>query len=212
MKTYLRKTRKPETNIPLSPKIICSVFILLLGTGLGIFSKWLDNLAISDSIWWNHILEILDLGNVFSSLAIWLLIALAIAVYSKTPVRAGLNVFLFFAGMCISYHLYTIVFSGFDPQNYMKLWYGLTLCSPLAAFICWYGKGKTALSLAIDIAVLGGMILACFSIGFWYFDLNNIINVFIFVCSVIVLYSVPQQILVGLLGGVLLAFGIRLVI
>ena len=47
-------------------KIINTFLIFLFGVILGIFSKWLDNLSIDDSVWWQHILGILNLRNVFS--------------------------------------------------------------------------------------------------------------------------------------------------
>lgn len=118
MKEWLDNIRTPERNIKLSTHIAYSILILLLGIILGLFSKWLDNTSIDDAIWWQHILGALDLGIVFSDIAIWFLIALAISVYSKTPLKAGLNVFLFFCGMCVSYHLYTIAFCGFNPKRY----------------------------------------------------------------------------------------------
>ena len=142
MKAWLYKIRTPNRDIKLSPQITYSILILLFGIALGVFSKWLDNMGINDAIWWQRILGIIDLRNVFSEFAIWLLIALAISVCSGSPLRAGLNVFLFFVGMCISYHLYTIVCAGFNPQRYMMIWYGFTLLSPALAFICWYGKEK----------------------------------------------------------------------
>lgn len=43
---------------------------------------------------------------------IWLLIALIISIYSKTPFRASLNVFLFFVGMAVKYHLYLHIYVG----------------------------------------------------------------------------------------------------
>ena len=212
MKAWLYKIRTPNRDIKLSLHITYSILILLFGIALGVFSKWLDNMGINDAIWWQHILGIIDLRNVFSEFAIWLLIALAISVYSSSPLRAGLNVFLFFAGMCISYHLYTIVFAGFNPQRYMMIWYGFTLLSPVLAFICWYGKGKTKVSLIIDTLILAVMMSECFAIGFWYFDITRIINVIIFIGSVVILYSEPKQTVVSLLGAVVLSYAFRVII
>ena len=212
MKVWLCKIRTPNRDIKLSAQITYSLLILLLGILLGVFSKWLDNMGINDAIWWQHILGILDLRNVFSEFAIWFLIALAISVYSSTPLRSCLNVFLFFTGMCISYHLYTIVFAGFNPQRYMMIWYGFTLLSPILAFVCWYGKGKTKVSLIIDMLILAVMMSVCFTIGFWYFDIPRIINVTIFFCSVAILYSEPKQTAINLLGAVVLSYASRMLI
>ncbi|MCH5188442.1 MAG: hypothetical protein J1F63_08565, partial [Oscillospiraceae bacterium] len=159
-----------------------------------------------------YILGILDLRNVFSEFAIWLLIALAVSVYSRTPLRASLNSFLFFAGMCISYHLYTIVFAGFNPQRYMMIWYGFTLLAPVLAFICWFGKGETKVSIIIDIFILAVMMSVCFAIGLWYIDVTRIINVLIFAGSISVLYSGPKQTVISLLGAVALSFAFRMLV
>lgn len=205
MKAWLYKIRTPNRDIKLSLQITYSILILLFGIALGVFSKWMDNMGINDAIWWQHILGIIDLRNVFSEFAIWLLIALAISVYSSSPLRAGLNVFLFFVGMCISYHLYTIVFAGFNPQRYMMIWYGFTLLSPALAFICWYGKGETIVSLIIDILILAVMISKCFAIGFLYFAVTRIINVIIFLGSAAILYSKPKQTVISLFGAFVLS-------
>lgn len=211
MKTWLYKVRKPNRE-KRSAQIAYSILILLLGIALGIFSKWLDNTGINDAIWWQHILGTIDLGNVFSEFAIWFFIALAISVYCSSPLRAGLNVFLFFVGMCTSYHLYTIMFAGFNPGSYMMIWYGITLLSPVLAFICWFGKGKTKTSLIIDILILAVMMSVCFSIGFWYFSITRIINVIIFIGSVVIMYSEPKQTVISLLGAVVLSYAYRMFI
>ena len=87
MKEILNKIRVPDTNENLKNSIISTVLIILLG----VFSKWLDNLSIDSTVWWQNILEILDLRNAFSLFGIWIFIAITISVFSKTPFKAAVN-------------------------------------------------------------------------------------------------------------------------
>ncbi len=206
MKKWLDSIRKPNKDIKISKKIIYSLLILLLGIILGVFSKWLDNLAINDAIWWQHILGILDLRNVFSYFGIWIFLAITISVFSKTPLRAGLNVFLFFVGMTVSYHLYTIMFSGFNPKSYMMIWYGITAISPILAFICWYAKSQNKISILICSLIFCVMLRICFSIGIWYFNLKSIIDTLLFLGTIIVLYTKPKNSVYSLIIGLALVF------
>lgn len=88
MRNFLNSIRTPDTNMSIGNKIINTILIFLIGIVLGIFSKWLDNLSIDDTIWWQYIIGILDLCNIFSMFGIWLLIATTISVFSKTPLLA----------------------------------------------------------------------------------------------------------------------------
>ena len=92
MEKDFKKIRIMNKSIKMQNKIINTFLIFLFGVILGIFSKWLDNLSIDDSVWWQHILGILDLRNVFSLFGIWMFIAITISVFSKTPRRASINV------------------------------------------------------------------------------------------------------------------------
>ena len=121
MENDLKKLTISNKNLKMQNKIINTFLIFLFGVILGIFSKWLDNLSIDDSVWWQHILGILDLRNVFSLFGIWIFIAITISVFSKTPRRASINVLCFFLGMTVSYHLYTILFCDFNPMKYMMI-------------------------------------------------------------------------------------------
>ena len=212
MKNWLENIRKSDQTLKLSKKIIDSFLILILGILLGIISKWLDNMSIDDTIWWQHILGILDLRNVFSEFGIWIFLATSISIFSKTPLRAGLNTFLFFLGMTISYHLYTIIFAGFNPKSYMMIWYTVTLISPILAYICWYAKGKGKLSFIINVGIISTMILICFGIGMWYLDFKSIIDTLIFFVTLCILYQTPKKSIFSIICSIIFAFTIRVFI
>ncbi len=184
--------------------VLSSVFAA--GIVLGIISKYLDDLALDSTVRWHRLIEMLDLGNFFSDIAVWLLAALVIAVYSASPLRAAVNVFAFFAGMCASYHLYTVLFSGFDPASYMMIWYGITLLSPLPAVLCWYAKGSGTAAVILDIGIFAVFFLSCFSIGFFYVGLKGVLYLLVFAGAAAVLYRDPKQMLVSLPAGFLLSF------
>lgn len=205
---------KSDTNRSkmFSNKILNTFMILILGGVLGVFSKWLDEISLNDDVWWHNILSFLDLGNVLSMLGIWILIALCISIYSATPLRAGINVFVFFLAMNINYHLYTIFFAGFNPMSYMMIWYGITLFSPILAFICWYSKGYGIIPIIINIGIITVMILCSFAIGMWYFDFISFIDTIIFIITLVVLYETPKKSIIALTGGFIVAFMLRLFI
>ena len=79
MNKFLNNTRSTKNEIPVSRKIRNTILILCLGIVLGTFSKFLDNTA-SNAL--PFIFEYLDVRNFLGRFAVWLLIALCIAIYS----------------------------------------------------------------------------------------------------------------------------------
>lgn len=202
--------RKPAHTSKKSRIALYGGVFFLVGAALGVFAKWLDTLGINDGVWWQRILGMIDLGNILSLFPVWLLIALAVAVYANSPLNAALRVFLFFAGMCVAYHISSVTLAGFNPMNYMMIWYGFTLLSPLLAAVCWYGKGKTIPSLVIDTLILWNMMSCCFAIGFWYFDCRSLIDTLIFIGAAAILYVSPKNTVISLAGALVLALLFRL--
>ena len=201
----LCRIREPKKTAKTSA-ILTTILMLLTGIALGLFAKWLDNLALDDTVWWHRIVETLDLGNFFSEMAVWLLAALLIVVLSHSAFRAAWNVFAFFAGMCAAYHIYTILFSGFNPASYMLIWYGLTIVSPILALLCWYAKGSGTLPVLLDVGIIAVFMLACFGVGFVYITFRGILYLLVFVGAIAALYRSPKQLLISLPIGILLAF------
>lgn len=201
----LNGIRAPE-QITNKKAAILTACLFACGAILGCFSKWLDNLALDDTVWWHRLLESLDLGNFFSDLAIWLLAALIIAVFSRSALRAGLNVFCFLAGICLSYHVYTVSFSGFDPMSYMMRWYAITLLSPIPALLCWYANGSGVIPLILNTGIIAVFSLSCFAIGFFYISFKGALYCLVFAAAVFVLYRNPKRTAFSLLIGFSLSF------
>ena len=55
----MKQVRDEDRTLTFSKKIVNTTMILVLGILLGIFSKYLDNMTLSDDIWWHNILEFL---------------------------------------------------------------------------------------------------------------------------------------------------------
>ena len=172
MTDFLNEIRKP-IRISLSRKFLYSTLIFIAGVILGIISKVLDT---TSSNYLPYFLEIFDLRNYFSRMGVWIFLAVVISVYSKTPIRSAINVFLFFAGMVGSYYLYTVLVSGFFPKSYMMIWIIMTCISPFAAFVCWYAKGKGIIAISISSIIFMFISRQTFVFGFWYFDILNILT------------------------------------
>lgn len=205
MKDFLNNIRKQENNDSFNRKIINTLSILLLGITLGFISKWLDSRTFN-----NTILNYLDLGNFLSNMAIWLFMALVISIYSKSPKRASINAFFFFLGMTSIYHLYTILLNGFNPKNYMMIWYGFTLISPILAYISWYTKSNSKYSIIINSIVILVMLVSCFNIGMWYFDWKGILYTITFIGSLFIIYKDIKIISISFIIGLILSFIIRI--
>ena len=204
LKEKLNSIRKPET-LPRRRAVIVTCAVFFCGIGLGVFAKWLDNLVFDGGVWWRRAVEAADLGNFFSEPAVWLLSALVIAVFSRSALRAALNVFVFFAGMCAAYHLYTVLFSGFDPASYMLIWYGITLVSPVLAALCWYAKGEGYVSVLLNVCIMAVLTLACFSVGFVYVGFRGVTYLLVYLGAAAALYKNPKRLLT-VPAGFLLAF------
>ena len=202
----LREIRSPKGAESKAVSAAASGLILLLGTALGAFAKWLDLLEINDGIWWHRLIERFGLAREFSDLPVWLFAALVIAVMSRSPFKAAVNVLFFFAGMDAAYHVWTITHAGFDPGSYMLIWYGLTAVSPLIAAVCWYARGKGIAAAAVSCVILAGLAATCFSFGWVYFSFKTVISTLVFAAGAAVLYRSPAQTAATVPAAIVLAF------
>lgn len=94
----------------------------------------------------------------------------------------------------------------------MMIWYGITLISPVLDHVCWYAKGKGKISLIISSLILLAMLLSSFNIGIWYFDLKSIIDLLLFVGTILVLYTNLKKTIYSLIIALILSFAVRITI
>ncbi|NLZ75583.1 MAG: hypothetical protein GX914_03675 [Erysipelotrichia bacterium] len=197
----MEKIRK-STKIKKIEILKFSLFFVVFGVVMGVISKFLDTTAINEL---PPILEILDIGNFLSRMAIWIFIAQSIALFTKSPYRAGLYVLLFFSAMVISYYLYSYYVAGFFPYHYAMIWATLTLISPFLAFVVWLAKGQGKIAIIISALIFSAMFNLTFSYGIFYFDVNNVLELILFIITVLFLKREKKEMIYVIVLGIIMA-------
>lgn len=182
--SFLSKIREKEAPLGTGARIGYSAFVLLLGIGMGCFSKMLD-CTPSNAL--PVFLEYLDVRNFLGRFAVWVLIGLWLSVCSPSPKRAAFHVLLFFLGMVSAYYLYSKYIAGFFPKRYAMVWFGFTAVSPLLALFCWYAGGKGLQAFCLSVILLA-MLFWCSFVGRWP-DIRprSVLELAAFLCGIWVL-------------------------
>lgn len=162
IKAFIEKIRKPRKNVPLKRQVAITLGIILLGFVLGVLQKWMDGTGSSAV---PTILQQLDIGNYFGRLAIWILLATIISVYSESPLRAAINTFFFFISMLAGYYLYCNYILGFLPRTYMMMWIVIAFASFFLAYVCWYAKGEGIIAIFISSIITGVLLAQAFNLN-----------------------------------------------
>ena len=178
---------------------------LVLGVFLGTLSKYLDTVAV-DGSWQANVLHYFS--TIFTRMGIWVLIAAIIAAYSKTIIRAAINTFVFFAGMLISYYLYSAYLFGFFPTQYFIFWGSIALLSPIPGIMVWKAKNSSRLAYLLPALPMGLLLSLSLGIGSFYMDINYIEEFMMYVVLCVIFYKEPKQ----LAASIVLSFVVALLI
>lgn len=95
-----------------------------------------------------------NLGNIFSQIAVWILLGTIISIYSATPKAAMFHVFPFCLGMLLTYYAVAIVTNGVYNKTYIFGWMIFALCSPLLGYITWFTKHTGFLAKLISVGII----------------------------------------------------------
>ena len=118
-----------------------SLLILLLGVALGALSKWSDG----------HMAWLADLT---SGISLWILLATAVALYSRTAVRAALNVLLLLGGMVGAYYLTAALTHSVWGKSYLIGWGVAAVLSAVPGYLVWFAKGRTRRAWLLSLGVV----------------------------------------------------------
>ena len=201
MSSFLSSVRQSGQKQPISKQWIHTISILALGVLLGIVSKYLDCVPSNEL---PFIINALDVRNFLGRFSLWIFLSVCISVYSRSPMRAAVNVFVFLAGMVASYYWYSAFVAGFFPWKYAMIWAALTVLSPLLASICWYAKGNGMAAMVLSSVILAVLFHCAFSYGFLYLDVISPLDLAVFLLGLILLGRRPRE--MALLAAMGIAF------
>lgn len=179
--------------------------MLVFGFCAGVFAKYLDYRQAELPYLLQKAEDFLDIHNFLGGFAPWIVIGVCIAIYSRTPGKAAVHSFAFFAGMISGYYLYCYYVAGFYPKSYAAIWIGVAIVSPVLAYVCWYARKEGFVWMALSGGILSTLISTAFSFGFFYITLVSWKNVVMLIIGILVLRRKGKE-TVGMLGiGLILA-------
>lgn len=206
MKAFLETVRKPETGCARSRQMWDTLAIILFGFLLGVVQKHIDGNVNLPSF-----LQLLDIGNYFGRLSVWILLATILSVYAETPLRASINTSLFFLSMIAGYYLYCHYVLGFLPKRYMMIWVAISVASFFLAQLCWYARGQGQIAIFLSGGILGVLFAQTFNItrGFYVYHWLEIPT---WLIGIIILRRKPKEYMIELGLSIAVAFVYELVI
>ena len=94
-----------------------------------------------------------NLGEIFSQMAIWILLGTGIAIYSPTKKAAMGNIFPFCMGMLAAYYVTAAITHGVYSRTFIIGWAVFALTSPVMAYFAWMAKEPGAFSKIIAAGI-----------------------------------------------------------
>lgn len=94
-----------------------------------------------------------NLGEIFSQMAIWILLGTGIAICSPTKKAAMGNIFPFCMGMLAAYYVTAAITHGVYSRTFIIGWTLYALTSPVMAYFAWMAKEPGAFSKIIAAGI-----------------------------------------------------------
>lgn len=152
-------------------KILNPITMLLAGLFLGVASRLFD-------IYFDN------LGNIFSQMAVWILLGTLIAIYSPTKKAAMLNILPFCLGMLVTYYAVAVITRGVYSVPVIIGWTVFAFLSPVMAYFAWMAKGPGVFPKIISVGIVAVSVLSSIvlfdRLRFYDFIIGGILIYFLF--------------------------------
>jgi len=122
-----------------------ALLILAAGLLLGALSQWAD-------------LHVPALAELTSRIALWILLASAAALGSRSPLQAALHTLLLLGGMVAAYYTAAYLMDAAWSKSYLIGWGAAALLSPIAGWLVWYARGEDKWAWLVSAGVLAAQI------------------------------------------------------
>lgn len=122
-------------------KLLNPLSMLAAGLLIGVASRLLD-------------IYTKNLGEIFSQMAIWILIGTLISIYSPTKKSAMCNIIPFCAGMLVTYYVTAVLTRGVYSWSFIIGWTVFALLSPIMAYFAWMTKERGLFPKIIGIGIV----------------------------------------------------------
>lgn len=100
------------------------------------------------------------LGEIFSQMAVWILLGTLIAVYSPTGRAAMGNVFSFCGGMLLTYYAAAALTRGVYGRRFIIGWTVFALFTPIMAYFAWTAKERGVFPKLIAVGIVAVSVLS----------------------------------------------------
>lgn len=101
-----------------------------------------------------------NLGEVFSQMAVWILLGTLISIYSRTAKHAMVNVLAFCLGVLLTYYFVATLSHGVYSMEFIIGWTVFALCSPVMAYFAWLTKERGIFAKIVRVGIVAVSILS----------------------------------------------------
>lgn len=131
--------------------ILHPVTMTFIGLFTGFFVKILDIYCYAQYLG-------TSLSDIFSQAGVWVVIGIVISLYSRTTKLAMINMFLFCAGMLLTYYITADVTNSVYGWTFIKAWAVFACFSPVMAWLARLTRNPGPVALLLKVGVFAGYI------------------------------------------------------